>query len=250
MFVRVKDKKHNTHYKSMVYGLINTGYYEQAILFNPFIQCFELIDYLDKETKDLHPLYECINNNRINWISYKNAYLLKIKNFLKEKEFKTSIQHLEGYPEVIDDYDFIFKMLKHKKVALSETIQKIKTNEDEQEWNYIRNQEDADDFMKLFMGFHDSTLDKMLYEEDYDTKQLNVIFDNSGWYGVVELCFEGLLRMNLRAFGENYSREIYDATLNVNDETVYWADGETTPDNDHFNGTWIKALNLKWKKIG
>lgn len=250
MFVRVKDKKQNKYYKSMVYGLINTGYYEQAILFNPFTQCFELVDYLDKETENLHPLYECINNDQTNWSSYEKVNLLKIKKFFKGKEFETSLQLLQGYPEVIDDYEFIFKMLKQKEVSLSETVQKIRTNEDEQEWKYIRNQEDADDFMKLFVGFHDATLDKMLYEEDYGTKQLNVIFNNSGWYGVVELCFEGLLRMNLRGFDENYSREIYDATLHVSDETVYWADGETTPDNDQFHGTWIKALNLKWKKIG
>ena len=249
MFVRVKDKKHNNYYKSMVYCLINTGYYEKAILFNPFTRCFELIDCLDKESKDLCPLYECINNNRDNWISHKNAYLLKIKKFFKCKEFEASIQLLQGYPEVINDYAFILKMLKYQEVALSETTQEIRNNEDEQEWNYIRNQDDADEFMKLFVGFHDATLDKMSYEENYSTRQLNVIFDNSGWYGVVELCFEGLLRMNLRAFSENYSREIYNATLKVSDETVYWADGETISDNYQFNGTWIKALNLKWKKI-
>lgn len=50
--------------------------------------------------------------------------------------------------------------------------------------------------------------------------------------------------------GKINTREIFDATLHVSDETVYWADGETTPDNDQFHGTWIKALNLKWKKIG
>lgn len=33
MFVRTIDKERNRYYKSMVYGLINTGYYEQAVLF-------------------------------------------------------------------------------------------------------------------------------------------------------------------------------------------------------------------------
>lgn len=250
MFVRVIDKEHNRFYKSMVYGLINTGYYEQAIVFNPFNQYFELIDCLDKETKELHPLYECINNSKYNWIVYEKAYLLKIKKYFKSKDFKMNLQTLQGYIEIINDYDFIYKMLENKKVALSETDHQVKNNEDAQEWNYIRNQEDADEFMRLFVRFHDSTLDKMSYEEDYGKRQVNVIFNNSGWYGIVEFCFEGLIKMNLQGFGEKYSREIYEATLSVCDETVYWADGETKQNNFNFNGTWIKALNLKWKKIG
>lgn len=250
MFVRAKDIKHNRFYKSMVYGLINIEYYEQAILFNPFTQCFELIDYLDKETKNLHPLYECINDNKSQWILYEKAHLLKIKKYFRSKEFDINIQTLQGYSEIIDDYDFIYKMLKDKKIALCENSQELKSNEDEQEWNYIRNQEEADEFMRIFVGFHDATLEKLSYEEDYGKRKLNVIFHNSGWYGIVELCFEGLIRMNLQGFGENFSRELYDATLCVCDETIYWADGETEKDNFNFNGTWIKALNLKWKRIG
>lgn len=249
MFVRAIDKKRNQYYKSMVYGVINSGYYEQAILFNPLSSCFELIDYLDKETKNLTPLYECINNNREEWVSYQNAYLLKLKKYFKENKEKFSIKCIQGYPEFVDDFAFIYKMISNKKVSLSDSTLKVKSNEDENEWNYIRTQSDANDFMKLFVGFHDSTLDKILYEENYGKKQLNIIFDNSGWFGIVELCFEGLSRMNLQPFVENYSREIYDATFRVIDETVYWADGETTPDNFQFNGTWIKALNCKWKKV-
>lgn len=249
MFVRAIDKKRNRYYKSMVYGLINNGYYEQAILFNPYSSCFELIDYLDKETKNLTPLYECINNNREDWVLYQNAYLLKLKQYFKENKEQFPIKCLQGYAEVVDDFRFIYKVISNKKVALSDSTQKVKRNEDEKAWNYIRSQNDANDFMNIFAGFHDSTLDKIRYEENYGKKQLNIIFDNSGWYGIVELCFEGLSRMNLQPFAENYSREIYDATFSVIDETVYWADGETTPDNFQFNGTWIKALNCKWKKI-
>lgn len=78
--------------------------------------------------------------------------------------------------------------------------------------------------MKLFVGFHDSTLDKILYEEEYGKSQLKVIFDNSGWYGIVELCFEGHVRMHLHNYGEKYTREIYSAALFVQDENVFWAD--------------------------
>lgn len=250
MFVRAKDKEHNRFYKSMVYGIINPGYYEQAILFNPFTQCFELIDYLDKDNKELRPLYEHINPNRADWISYDNECLLKIANYLKSKKFETKIRLLQGYSEVVNDFEFIYKILKDKKIELSKTTQPVRNNEDEQEWNYIRSQEDANKFMELFIGFHDSTLDKLSYEENYEKRQLNVIFDNSAWYGIVEFCFEGLIRMNLKGLGENYTRELYGASLCVRDETIYWVDTETEQNNIEYDGTWIKALNLKWKKIG
>lgn len=103
--------------------------------------------------------------------------------------------------------------------------------------------------MKLFVGFHDSTLDKITYEEDYGKKVLRAIFNNSGWYGVVELSFEGLIRMNLCGFPENYSREIYDATLLVHNETIFWADEILEHEDTSYTGTWIKALNLKWRKL-
>lgn len=250
MFVRAMDKRHNRYYKSMVYGLINVGYYEQAILFNPFTNCFELVDYLEKGTKELLPLYYCINDIRNDWISIEKAQLLKFKKFLKDKSFEFEIKLLQGYAEVINDYNFIYEMLKNKETVLADTTQKIRSNEDEQEWHYIKSQKDADEFMKIFVGFHDSTMDRITYEENYGKKQLNIIFDNSGWYGVAELCFEGLIRMNLQSFGENCSREIYEATFHVTEEMVYWADGETEPNNIQFNGTWVKALNCKWKRIG
>lgn len=60
--------------------------------------------------------------------------------------------------ELVEDFQ-------RKKVPLSETNISVKSNEDAEEWNYIRTQEDADEFMKLFVGFHDSTLDKIVYEE-------------------------------------------------------------------------------------
>jgi hypothetical protein len=53
MYVRINDISNKRFYKSIVYGLINTGYYEQAIVFNTYSQCFELVDYLNKSTKEL-----------------------------------------------------------------------------------------------------------------------------------------------------------------------------------------------------
>lgn len=209
MFVRVFDKSNNKYYKSMVYALINSGYDEQAILFNPYKEAFELIDYLDKESKKYVPLYECINSNKNEWVSYEKVFLLKLKKYLKENNCTEEIMCFRGYKEVFDNYKFMLKILQTKQVPIESTTINLKNNEDTNEWNYIRTQEDANEFMKLFVGFHDSTLDKLTYEEAYGKTQLNVVFDNSGWYGVVELCFEGLSALNLRTLSENGLRYIY-----------------------------------------
>lgn len=62
MFVRVYDKSNNRYYKSIVYALINSGYYEKAILFNPYKDSFEIVEYLDKESKELTSMdvYEAV----------------------------------------------------------------------------------------------------------------------------------------------------------------------------------------------
>lgn len=249
MYVRAYDKLEKRYYKSIVYGIINTGYYEQAILFNPFMKCYELIEYFDKDKEVLNPMNECINSNTGEWISYERTYLLKLKKFLKERGFNGDISLFKGYKEVFDQFEFMLRILQDRKVTIEDTNLKVKDNEDTNEWKYIRNQEDADEFMRMFVYFHDSTLDKLTYEEAYSKTQLKVCFDNSGWYGVVELCFEGLIALNLRAPAENHSREIYGATLIIKDESVYWADGDLEDEDFNYIGTYIKALNLKWRKI-
>ena len=109
---------------------------------------------------------------------------------------------------------------------------------------------DVDAFLDAFAGFHDSTLNKLIYEEFDNNTKVTATFDNSTWYGIVELCFEGVLAINIRPSGENYFREIMDATLLIQDETVFWADQYMEQEDLAYDGSFIKALNLKWRKIG
>jgi len=72
MFARVFDKKTGFFYKSIIYGKLDTGYYERNIVYNPREDAFELVDYLDKENKDhsvLLPLIEVINSDRNEWVT-------------------------------------------------------------------------------------------------------------------------------------------------------------------------------------
>ena len=217
MYVLVSGNQDCPPYKSMVYGLLNTGCYEQAIVINPYEKCFLLMDYLNKDTRQLTPRYQCINSCQNGWIICEKVFLLRL--------------------------------MRGEHVPVADAAIPLRTNEDAEQWNYIRTQQDADALMELFAGFHDSTLDRLTYEEEYGKAKLTALFDNSGWFGVIELCFEGLLALNLRPPLENCSRVIFSATLLFREESVFWADDELTEESPSGQCTWIKALNLKWRQV-
>jgi hypothetical protein len=252
MFARVFDKKTGLFYKSIIYGKLDIGYYERNIVYNPREHAFELVDYLDKESKDqgvLPPLIEVINSDRNEWVTYDKVNVLKLNRFFKSNGINAFINQYSGYDDVYQDFDFMLRILRDRIVPRSDCSIQAREPSDIDKWTYIKTQSDADAFFDVFAGFHDSTLDKLQYVEDYSERSLTVIFDNSGWYGTVELCFEGLISMNLRPALENYSREIFSACLFVEDECIFWADDALDKEDLNYTGSFIKALNLKWRKI-
>lgn len=250
MYARIYDKANDRYYKSIIYCGINHGYYRQYIVVNPYTDCFELVDYLDKSNGDLKPLVEMIQINHEEWKTYQNALLLKYKHYCKKNNKNTGVEFLMGYPDVCENYDFITSIIEQKTVSRIKSGISIRSLSDIDEWTYVHTQEDANTFMKLFAGFHDSTLEKMCYEEVHGSTNVVATFDNSGWYGIVELCFEGVLAVNIRPAKENYSREIFEGTLLIQNEIVLWADWYMETEDLSFDGSYIKALNLKWRKIG
>ena len=103
--------------------------------------------------------------------------------------------------------------------------------------------------MKNFASFHDGTLEKISYSESNESTSVKAVFDNSGWFGIVELCFEGIKMLKIMPATEDYTREIYEASLIIEDESVFWADCYMEKEDLSYEGSIIKALNLKWRKI-
>ena len=250
MFVRVYDKLNSRCYKSIVYGTINVGWFLQYIVLNPLDNCFELVEYLDKSIKPAKPLVETIQRDSDDFKVYEKALLLKYKHYCKKNEKSMDINRLCGYSDICEDFEFITDIIENKFVSAEKYAIQLRQLSDKDNWDYIQTQEDANKFMKLFMGFHDSTLDKLVYDEEHGYTKVIVAFDNKGWYGIVELCFEGILELNIRPAKENYDRYIYEATMLVENETVFWADGYMENEDLAYNGSYIKAMNLKWRKIG
>lgn len=250
MFVRVFDKQQNRYYKSMVYATIGIGWFLQYIVLNPHTQSFELVDYLDKQHEPAKPLVEIIQPNHEEFVVYNGAQMLKYKYYCKTTGCKfVEVKQMMGYPEILENNAFLAEILGNYSVPFGAYHISEKTLCDTTEWNYILTQADADDFMKKFVGFHDSTLEKIGYYESDSSAVANAIFDNSGWYGIVELCFEGVQMLKIMPATENYSRELFEASLIVENESVFWADSYMEKPNDSYTGSMIRALNLKWRKI-
>ena len=250
MFVRVFDKGKNIYYKSMVYATIGNGWFLQYIVLNPYTHSFELIDYLDKQYEPAKPLVEIIQPNHEEFVTYNGAQILKYKHFCKNNGYKfVDIKQMMGYQEVLENNDFLADILVNHSVPLDTYKISVRNISDTTEWNYILTQTDADDFMKKFVGFHDSTLEKINYSETNSSAVVSAIFDNSGWFGVVELCFEGVQMLKILPATENYTREIFEASLLIENEGVFWADSYMEKPNNSYEGSIIRALNLKWREI-
>ena len=250
MFVRVFDKQQNKYYKSMVYATVGFGWYLQYIVLNPHTLSFELVEYLDKQQKPAKPLVEIIQPDHEEFVVYHGAHMLKYKHYCKTNGYEfVDIKQMMGYPEILENNAFLAEILRNHSVPVGAYQISQKTLCDTTEWNYILTQADADDFMKKFVGFHDSTLEKIGYYESNSCAVANAIFDNSIWYGIVELCFEGVQMLKIMPAAENYSREIFEASLFVENESVFWADSYMEKPNDSYTGSMIRALSLKWRKI-
>lgn len=103
--------------------------------------------------------------------------------------------------------------------------------------------------MEKMVDFHDALMTNVIVEQSLFETKANVIIDNSGWYGIVELCFEGVQEIKLCPAKENYSNEIYVSTLKQEDGLIFWADTIIETEDDCQKCSYIKALNLKWKKL-
>lgn len=250
MFVRVFDKANKRYYKSIVYGWLIVDNFRQYIVINPYTDCFELVDYLDKSSKECRVLVETIQDGQEEWVCYDKTLLLKYKHFLKGQRRKMTLDCFCGYKDVFDDFAFLMALQKEKSVPVSTTTIQLRDLTDKHIWHYLQNQEDANAFMKMVGVFHDSTLEKVTYEEKERSTSVTAILDNSWCYGIVELCFEGVLAVNIRPPYEGRMRDLYETTLFIKDETVFWADEYLEHEDLNYDGSYIKALNLKWRKIG
>lgn len=131
-------------------------------------------------------------------------------------------------------------------------------------WNEISNEKDLYSFMDNMYGFHDSCLKEIKYisgayvDEELSMfpvnsqRILNVIIQRQFRHpSVIEMQFAGLKYLKLFPSDENYTCEILDATMILNEDCVYWCDcgGLSEEDIESYTGTVICASKVRWRVV-
>lgn len=128
----------------------------------------------------------------------------------------------------------------------------------------LKTADDISEFMKLFNYFHDSCLKELKYVSGsyvnldltlsaFDSiRSINAIFHSQNHkLPAIEIVFSKVERLNLVPRLENYDSIILGAHLSLVEDSFYWAefDDFDYQNADHFNGTWIKCKEIKWRKL-
>lgn len=129
-------------------------------------------------------------------------------------------------------------------------------------WNEINSQNDLDIFMNMFGHFHDSCMKEFQYIsgafvcEDLSMYPINnkrilkVIFQRQeSNRSVIEMEFIGLRQLNIYPIDENYTCEIFAATMVLSRNCVYWYDCHALSESDltNYKGALISSLKVRWR---
>lgn len=159
MRVRVYDKKRNTYFKSEVYAIINSGYYEKVLVLTPedMGNCLMFYDYLDKTDNELPVLINSITLERpCEWVYIKshsvNEQLVRYKGLL-ESDIK--FFEYNGFSWLWDATDSLIKLLQGEAIPLTGSIfeNNLYSDVKQTEWNYIETQDDVDFFYETGLLF-------------------------------------------------------------------------------------------------
>lgn len=80
MYVRVCSNISGQIYQSMVYAKVNTGWYEQYIVYNQSKCTFELVDYLDKTSTPAKPFIHVIQTSIDGFKEYKVELSINVQS--------------------------------------------------------------------------------------------------------------------------------------------------------------------------
>ncbi|MDE6104227.1 MAG: hypothetical protein K2G38_00875 [Clostridia bacterium] len=146
-------------------------------------------------------------------------------------------------------------------------------------WYEVLSQKDIDDLLDAYGGFHDACIVSLnfvsgmhvdskntMHFDGVDKYTLNIVFHSQWSDYALELQFAGLRRLHLTGVQDNYTNDIFDASIKFYDnllpsnyqtpaQVIVWADSEdfnvkeidsqlTEPAD-----TYVIAHSLKWRLI-
>ncbi|MCL2563722.1 MAG: hypothetical protein FWE08_06775 [Oscillospiraceae bacterium] len=266
MFVRVFDSQRNIYFKSEVYAIINSGWYEKRLVVfsTDDGSYFKFFDYIDKSDPKHKVLINTITSNGFGSTS---EWIRKDSNDVDKKleeyaRLPDDIRFFEykGHAWIYENISLLTKLLKGDMVSTKGYKHQIFTSNARQsdDWNYVDKQQDIDFILEQTGGFHDSVLKKLdyisgSYVDDKNQmycmdniKQVSMWFD-SQWCRPIEMVFESVIALNLRPYSDNETSFLFDAALFVQNETIFFFDSRIDAIDRNYDGTWIEAYGLRWR---
>lgn len=131
-------------------------------------------------------------------------------------------------------------------------------------WNEIKNDNDLVSFMNKICFFHDSCIKEMKYLSGaYVNKELSMYPINDRRIlkviiqrqfediPMIEMEFQGLKCLKLFPVDDQYTCEIFDSTMILQNDCIYWCDcgGLSEADLENYRGTMICASKLRWRSV-
>ena len=130
-------------------------------------------------------------------------------------------------------------------------------------WNRIVSNEDVENLLRIFGGFHDGCLReahvwtehwvapnlRMHCTGELDSRVRILIQRQLSAPSAIEMLFEQVITFHLQPSPHNYDSIIFDATLLLDGDTFYWADvgGWLPTASDRDRATWIAAKMVSWR---
>lgn len=261
MIARIFDPSKKEYYISEVYGIINCGINKYIVdKFENKRENLILVDYFDCSKQPLYDIWvERISANPVlfPWIYVPRE---EMKNFNKQIKSDNEYHYFSGYKLIWERPKQLMKLLMNGSILKKDLIQEEITSKLEG-WNYIESKDDIDKLMKQFSGFHDSVIRELHYiSGDYKLpdgsmhltescqKNLRMIFD-SDWSESIEMIFEAPRILQLVPPCENYLADLYDVSIFIKNCMVYFYDSYMEYIPDVYEGTFIKAMAVRWRKI-
>ena len=270
MIVRVFDNQRNTYFKSEVFAIINSGWYEKRLVVVPHDNSsyFKFFECIDKSIAGEHRLL--INtvtgefNPNIEWIYQETGDVdKKLDAYAKLIEDDIRFFEYNGCSWIYENKSLLAKLLNGGTISTANYKHQITTANTcyLEGWHYVSNLQDIDFILEQTNGFHDSVFKEMSYSSGSyvdsennmygmdNVRQVTMRFD-SQWCRSIEMVFEGVVSMNLRPHSDNESAELWAASLFIQNETVFFFDSEIDGIDNSYDGTWISAYGLRWRFYG
>ena len=268
MLVRVFDIQRNTYFRSEVYAIINSGWYEKRLVIfsEDGDNYFKFFDYVDK--RDPNAFGVLINDISsdgfypdMKWIRHhSNDVDKKLKDYEELLDDDIRFFEYRGYSWIYEDRSLLTDLLKGSVVPVKEYAHQmpVSSNFKLEGWHYVEKPHDIDFLFDETVGFHDSVLKDLNYVSGAyvnDENQMHAVdsvrtvtmrFD-SQWSRSIEMVFEGVVKLNLQPSADIMASFLYDASMFIQDETIFFFDSQIDSIDRSYDGTWIESYGLRWR---